>query len=564
MLRPATVLDGVLSNKFATVTLTCGTLQKQVKSALTTNNIGDEGTRDQMANDMIKVIREMALHQAEEDLPDLRTGLTRGLGHFFSQCGLKLADQFQCHYLRNTTELVLRLRQYNPGWCEGEGEAILSTINLQKGTSTVHDQLSLFVTLNSHLPPSHQMSFAPESGFQDQYITITKRHFVEAWFAQEDVKEKGRPGQLQDAIDDISDHPEDLFFQMFMGRQNYTKHTFLMSPNLDCDTTYDRALLIPHGEALERLQGITEHMKDKDQHKEARESLKDFYRSQIPDPIVYKELVDNQETYSKYVLTGTICTNGYDLQVLAYSLLTPKPLSHPQVNTTRVKLEDVAQAFADQEAIDRALAERHDDFIIVGMDPGIHNTVTATVVDTRSPRLFKNISISEGAQKHCTTRYLRGLEHVKRKVRYDAQYAGEPASTSRSVQEIETHIKGIECPLAQEGDQASAWQALAASLRAHVVSVLEVQRHLRQFYTTGLYKYKAFTHKQAKQATKNMAVDRIISATEVTGKWRPGSGPRPIFVVGDGSFGTERGVVRCQDFISLLKKKVPRCEMALI
>ncbi|KAF9943871.1 hypothetical protein BGZ72_003233, partial [Mortierella alpina] len=275
----------------------------------------------------------------------------------------------------------------------------------------------------------------------------------------------------------------------------------------------------------------------------------------IPDPIVYKELLDNQETYSKYVLTGTIRTNGYDLQVLAYSLVTPKPPPHPQVNTTRAKLEDVAQAFADQEAIDRALGAHDDEYIIVGMDPGILNTVTATVMDTRAPSQFKNITITAGAQKHCTTRYLRGLEHAKSKVRYDIQYPGEPAATARSVHDIESHIQSTKCPQAQEGDQATAWLALAASLQAHVISILQVQPYLRQFYTTGLYKSKAFTHKQAKQATKNLATDRIISATGLTQAWRPGSGPRPIFVVGDGSFGTGRGVVRYQDFVSLLKKK---------
>ncbi|KAF9959608.1 hypothetical protein BGZ70_008803 [Mortierella alpina] len=261
---------------------------------------------------------------------------------------------------------------------------------------------------------------------------------------------------------------------MFMGRQNYTKHTFLTSPNPECGTTYDRALLSPHGEALERLQEITQHMKDRDRHKETRGSLKDFYRAQIPDPIVYKELVDSQETSSKYALTGSICTNGYDLQVLAYSHLTPKPPFHPQVNTTRAKLEDVAEAFAEQEAIDRALAEHDDDYIIVVLDPGLRNTVTAMVVDTRRLRLFKDIAMSEGAQKHCTTRYMRGLEHAKNNVRYDVKYAGEPAATSRSVQEIEAHIKNIQCPLAQEGDQASAWQALAVSHQAHVVLALEV------------------------------------------------------------------------------------------
>ncbi|KAG9323437.1 hypothetical protein KVV02_008837 [Mortierella alpina] len=332
----------------------------------------------------------------------------------------------------------------HPSSSFAEGGAVLSTIDMKKGRSATHDQVSLFYILNSHLPPSHQMSFMPESGFADQYVSITERHFMEAWCAQEDVKDRCRPGQLQEALAHLSNHPGDLFFQLSMGKQNYTKHTTLVASDTECEATYDRALWIPHGEMQERLQEITEQMTDRDQHKEARELLKDLYREHIPGPTVYKELIDNDETCSKYVLTGTICTNGYDLQVLAYSLVTPKPPSHPQVNTTRSKLEDEAIAFADQESIDKALADQSDDYII----------------------------ISQGAQQHCTTQYFCGLEHAKRKVRYDVQYPGEPTFTSRSVQVIEAHIQSIECPQAQEGDQTPAQQALAASIQTHVVSIL--------------------------------------------------------------------------------------------
>jgi hypothetical protein len=71
-----------------------------------------------------------------------------------------------------------------------------------------------------------------------------------------------------------------------------------------------------------------------------------------------------------------------------------------------------------------------------------------------------------------------------------------------------------------------------------------------------MFKIKGYHRKTAIKATRNKAVDRIIKASGLTEKWDKSKGPRPVFVVGDGQFGSSRGPVLHQQFVSHLKKRV--------
>ncbi|KAF9270898.1 hypothetical protein BGZ68_004650, partial [Mortierella alpina] len=124
-------------------------------------------------------------------------------------CGVRLADQFQCHFLRNTAELVQRLKVENPVWVAGEGKAVIASISIKQGTSSKHDQLSLFWILNSHLPSSKQMAFIPESGFADKFLHITELHLICALYANMDFKQVLEPTRTA-AEDHLASHPGDL------------------------------------------------------------------------------------------------------------------------------------------------------------------------------------------------------------------------------------------------------------------------------------------------------------------------------------------------------------------
>ncbi|KAF9943531.1 hypothetical protein BGZ65_000850, partial [Modicella reniformis] len=106
--------------------------------------------------------------------------------------------------------------------------------------------------------------------------------------------------------------------------------------------------------------------------------------------------------------------------------------------------------------------------------------------------------------------------------------------------ELENKIVPVECPQAEAGHQAEAWKQLQLSFEKHVRSVLEVQEPLRHFYRSPMFKIKSY-RKQALSAVVNKGIDRVVSAAGCKGKSEEDSA-RPLFVVGDGQFGSRRGV----------------------
>jgi len=128
----------------------------------------------------------------------------------------------------------------------------------------------------------------------------------------------------------------------------------------------------------------------------------------IYQPEFYKKLIDDGTTKIKYVLTGTLMTNGHELRVLAYSLTTPKPPTHPVPNTTRQKLPDVKAILATVDQV-RDVFPYNGEHVVVGIDPGIHNTATATIMDSNEPNEVRNFSIPQSASAFCTKAYMKQL-----------------------------------------------------------------------------------------------------------------------------------------------------------
>ncbi|KAF9555836.1 hypothetical protein EC968_008602 [Mortierella alpina] len=605
-LNPAVLIDQVLDKEFSTVSLDCSTLAAQVTAAIQQNEVGDGEDWTSLAKTIVSVIQEMvyigneamrcvqqavacyladviiehgtlssrdvakrkekfsefckfknntffrnllqdvfcwyddedrpkrgrprketeanasvkeilgensayrrALRKANKTVPNLKRSLTEGLTDVFSQCGDRLADQFQCHFLRNTAELVQRLEVENPAWVAGEGKAIIASINIKKGTSSKHDQLSLFWILNSHLLSSWQMAFLPESGYADNFMHITERQLIYALYANKDCKQAFRAtGQY--AEDHLSSHPGDLTYRLFFSdRLQYRKNCVLMAPDRDIPAAAHNPLFDLFERELKAYEKLVEDLKG-DDHVATRKKFKVLMTNHIEGAQTYKTLLDSG------MPTGTIVTNGHELQVLAYGLTKTRPPSTPAPNTTQAKLDDARQVYAPGQPIEDMLPDL--DYVIVGIDPGIFSMATATVIDTRTPEQLKNVTVSQGAQMHCTRTYVKGLHNAKRNATFDLQLLDE----------------------------------LGESVLDHVHSVLLVQEQLRSFYTSPMFKIKSYHRKTALKATRNKAVDRIISASGLTEKWDESKGLRPVFVVGDGQFGSGKGPILHQQFAQAL------------
>ncbi|KAF9172555.1 hypothetical protein BGX20_005401, partial [Mortierella sp. AD010] len=101
-----------------------------------------------------------------------------------------------------------------------------------------------------------------------------------------------------------------------------------------------------------------------------------------------------------------------------------------------------------------------------------------------------------------------------------------------------------------------SWRALAASISAHVHSVIQVQGYIREFYGSYIFKMKNRHLKQAKMAMLSKGVSKLLYTAECKKKWTEiGNDTRVLFAVGDGNFGSTKGPVLHQQFISFLKKK---------
>ncbi|KAF9434900.1 hypothetical protein BGZ76_007244, partial [Entomortierella beljakovae] len=272
----------------------------------------------------------------------------------------------------------------------------------------------------------------------------------------------------------------------------------------------------------------------------------------------------------KYVLTGSIVTNGDALYLQAYCLTQNKPPSNPIANTTSAKLKSILDEYPTGYEVHHEFP--HVNKIVVGLDPGIHNTVTATTLEARirnpninsitntdtNPSVAKNLSISQGSMAFMTKKFNRGLQRAKAKKYFNIAplaWGGDGNQPQRmNISELERFISPITCQQITTGSQWLSWQNLSETILSQVTSVVHVQGHLRKFYGSSLFKIKTRHLKQAKTAILDKGISALIKTTGCKEKWKSPD-ERPLFVVGDGNFGASRGPVLHQKFISHLKKK---------
>lgn len=82
--------------------------------------------------------------------------------------------------------------------------------------------------------------------------------------------------------------------------------------------------------------------------------LREFVAEHIETPEEYKDDIDSGVTRIKYILTGTLVTNGHELRILAYSLTTPT-LRHI-LSRILLKLQDVRTLLATEDQVGNELS----------------------------------------------------------------------------------------------------------------------------------------------------------------------------------------------------------------
>ncbi|KAK3828153.1 MAG: hypothetical protein J3Q66DRAFT_8838 [Benniella sp.] len=472
------------------------------------HNVGprDGGARSATpANACIESIVNMYrdfLDESGHEVPKLQTVIDSNLTPFLQLTGRQFADTLQMHYQRNISELVERVKEHNGAWAQGEnGVSVLSSID-NKGNSSDHDPISLFWILNIQLPAEKQFTFVPESGFTDQFFTITEESLLKVL-----LRKQANPksfleefGTMTNAKKHAADHRGDLVYKLFFSKSlSYDSRVSLINPDTD----------IPSGHSL------WDYGSDDESGDSGGGFLASGSKSEVKDS--FQDIIraaGDGSIKRKYVLTGSFSSNGYEIHVNASNLLREAPKASKKPNTTRSKLNDVLTMPPSES----------DHYVIVGIDPGIKSTATCCILDSANTARVENMMISQGSHTHVTKTYQKTLERAKKK-------AGD-------IQDLEATILPI---------QGTTWAEVGDSIEQRILSRLDVHELLRKFYGSDIFKMKAFHRKQALTATKNKGIDRVIAAARSTEV-------EPCFVVGDGEFGSSSETLH-QDFISLLKKK---------
>ncbi|KAI8348320.1 hypothetical protein B0O80DRAFT_501993 [Mortierella sp. GBAus27b] len=94
----------------------------------------------------------------------------------------------------------------------------------------------------------------------------------------------------------------------------------------------------------------------------------------------------------------------------------------------------------------------------------------------------------------------------------------------------------------------------ALCVDTHIVSVHEVQAELRTFYTSKIFKIKAMHLKQARTVTLGKGISRLCKKAGL-GRKLSDDESKPLFVVGDGEFGSRNTPIFHQRLVQFPKKK---------
>ncbi|KAK3821282.1 MAG: hypothetical protein J3Q66DRAFT_149790 [Benniella sp.] len=237
-------------------------------------------------------------------------------------------------------------------WYFGEGSPIIYSVDKVKGTSDTYGQVTSFWLLISKLPPEKQLAYFPESDFTDQNFVITERALLEALLSgrsKDDIVKETFGGLL----DDLSDHPGDLAFKLFLSKQvDYAKTVWVVNPTISDDADLEQRGIQPLlGQTESELEDQVSTLENASNAAEAKAVFKAYLDAHLEDSGEYKANIDSNKpeiAHRKNVISGSISTNGHELQVLAYSITRPKPkpkpkLSQVKINKTRSKLPDVKE-----------------------------------------------------------------------------------------------------------------------------------------------------------------------------------------------------------------------------
>ncbi|KAK3804855.1 MAG: hypothetical protein J3R72DRAFT_508600 [Linnemannia gamsii] len=410
--------------------------------------------------------------QAGRTHPVLNDLITGGLSGFLKGVGKNIEQAVQRHYMENIKVLVERVKAFSPTWALHAGRQVIVSIN-KSGVSSKYGNVAAFCLLNAQLPSDKRMKILPQMQFTDRFINIAETELLLALKHYKNVSQHTvKYLNLDKFRSDLSPyiaHPGDLYHRLFVSDSvGYSRSVSLLHP----DISYRSSTKTPY---------LDLRQKDNRAYNTAREGVvtatemgarvagaKELYASRkkvlldIVDPF-FKDASINKTRLDKdttgqlrertYILKGSICTDGHQLYLLAFHTTRPYVWARQEPKTTKALLGDIREVLTEEDYQEVLVDERK--FRLLSMDPGIKETITATVFDSRFPNRVKNITISQGSQLDPERKWKRSLKRAKKNFKHGDSEIGK----------LEQSIKSIEYPEADpslENDE-NVWWALERS-----------------------------------------------------------------------------------------------------
>jgi hypothetical protein len=445
---------------------------------------------------------------------------------------------------------------WNPSWSlSEEGSSFLGSIN-ETGFSADHDAVSVFWILNTRLPALKRFAYLPMPAYKDNFCVISEQHLLEAVLRTKGVDKQIRAklitvfGVQSNAKAKCQTHPGELFRKLFLygKKTNYDRLSCVATPSDPSNESIPGLINLdelPCGEQLGALE--TEDAKS-EAYKKAKLTLKEAIKEEV--------LKKAQARTRKYVLSGTLLTDGHQLKIHAYSLVQlkkkntndlPSSSSEQKITSaTNTKMKYLQAAIPNKKVLQDVFGYQ-DSFVVMAIDPGIKNTATAVVVDSISLKSW-NLTLSKGSQCWNSQRHSKILRYMKSERKF--QRNGE----SVNVNDLEASIRSMQLPDPLDTGADYLFSSLKDSYQDHSKSILEAERDLRSFYGSKRLKVMHYRKGQGELAEVGRAIGSMLKTTRNRAKI---GNRRPMVIIGDGDFRCKTmNAIKSNRFISRLQSTV--------
>ncbi|KAG0304984.1 hypothetical protein BGZ98_004744 [Dissophora globulifera] len=454
--------------------------------------------------------------------------------HILEQIGQTLSDMVRCHVRAFVSELKKRAEIWSSEWARSrDGSAFLSTLD-DSGISSVHDPISTFWILNTALPSSKRFEYLPMPAYKDNYCVVSEMQL----------------------LDTILRMGHDKSMRGLRAKTNYDRHACVANPsNKSLPHLLDLELL----PCQDNLLSLETEEASSLVYKQAKEGVKSAIKQHVL-------ALDGTTRAGKYVLTGTLLTDGYQVKMHAYSLVHPWRASEdrrqgsaacltiPLTSTnrpgaassrTKSKMRYLSTVISTPEALRQAFGDQ-DGHVVLAIDPGIKNTATAVIVDSHVPGQAWNLAFSKGSHTLNSRRFALMLEHIKEEKHYGRD-------SMATVYDLESAIRPFQPNDHPENGLESRFSDLTKSYQEHVKSVFAVEKDLREFYGSRGLKVAKYRREQGEKAEVDRAIAGMLKATRERASIAERRG---LVVIGDGDFrGKGGGPIKANKFISRLQSK---------